>query len=199
MNYIRKLYRHFSLLLLGKKFFSNREMSFYFPYNKELANAIAASFIKMEGGSIDRIKLNKLMYLLEKKSLMEHESPIIGGMYISFEFGPAISPVDDDIKYNNWKNISYDETKYEVKLLDENIDTSCLSEWIKELIRDIYDSFGSFSQWELSKYTHDKNKCPEWISTQKGEYNSISIESIVQGNAEDLRALSKNLWLINDN
>lgn len=194
MNTIKKIGIFFSTLIFRGKWSNENGMSVYFPYNDDIARSIASLFIKKNGGTIDRLKLNKLLYFLETTALKEFECSIIGGKYVSFEFGPAISPVADSLKYNSWRNIKCEDIT--VTLLGE-VDDSCLSEWIKELVDRIYNEFGHMGTWDISRYSHERENCPEWIPTKRGDVNDITIKDIVGEATSDLEDLARDLHVFN--
>lgn len=63
---------------------------------------VAARFIINEGG---RMNYTKLMYLLERRSLIENCAPVVGGRYVAMNNGPLISQVYDEVKANAWDGI----------------------------------------------------------------------------------------------
>lgn len=161
----------------------------YFPYNSEKAEAIAYRFAELEGGKIDKLKLTKLIYLLERKSIKEQESPIIGGYYVSFQNGPAISPVLDDIDKDCWESLR-ERSDYLIHI-QGNIDQCVLSEWENEEIIEIYSKFGKMNQFELVQYTHEN--CPEWEEVEKGSCRPIDITKILDRDTSELEALANDL------
>ncbi|MBQ2814342.1 MAG: SocA family protein [Akkermansia sp.] len=133
----------------------------YFPYNSDLAKAIAAEFIRLEGGSINKMKLIKLMYLLDRTAIVEEGYAVIGGKYVSMKLGPVVSPLLNDLNECNWPGFHLSERKYDVSIEQADYGSDLISEWLRELIQRVYSEFGSMNKWELSDYTHAN--CPEWM------------------------------------
>lgn len=166
----------------------------YFPYNSELAKAIAAEFIQLEGDYINKMKLIKLMYLLDRTAIVEEGYPIIGGKYVSMKLGPVVSPLLNDLNECNWTGFLLSESKYDVSLENAVYSSDLISEWLHELIRRIYSEFGNMNKWQLSDYTHDN--CPEWSDPGNSSV-PIDIKKIAGNNAAEVDALAQELTILN--
>ena len=57
-------------------------------YDAALAAQVAAVFLIREGGSMDKLKLVKLMYLAERGSVERHRRPMFFDENFSLEHGP---------------------------------------------------------------------------------------------------------------
>ena len=64
-----------------------------FPFDKLRATAAAAVVVKKEGGCTSYLRLIKLLYLADRKSIDQASHPIVGGNYVSMDHGPVISEV----------------------------------------------------------------------------------------------------------
>lgn len=165
----------------------------YFPYNSELAKAVAAEFVKLEGGSINKMKLIKLMYLLDRTAIKEEGYAVIGGKYVSMKLGPVVSPLLNDLNECNWFDFHLDENKYIVSIEQKDYGSALISEWLHELIRRVYSEFGSMNKWQLSDYTHAN--CPEW-SDPGNSSSPIDIKLIAGDSADEVDALAQELSLL---
>jgi uncharacterized phage-associated protein len=67
----------------------------YFPFQPKKATETAMFFIDKEGGKMEILKLAKLLYLAERKSIELRDVPIFGGKYCSLPFGPITSETLD--------------------------------------------------------------------------------------------------------
>lgn len=166
----------------------------YFPYNSELAKAIAAEFIRLEGGRINKMKLIKLMYLLDRTAIVQEGYPVIGGKYVSMKLGPVVSPLLNDLNECNWSGFQLNEHKYDVSIAPADCCSDLISEWLQELIGRIYSEFGSMNEWQLSDYTHDN--CPEWSDPGNSSV-PIDIKKIAGNNAAEVDALAQELTILN--
>lgn len=68
-------------------------------FNEKKAIQIAAVFVKRVG-VINYVKLIKLMYLSDRKALLNWERPITGDSYLSMNKGPVLSRTLNLIKEN---------------------------------------------------------------------------------------------------
>ena len=64
-----------------------------FPFQTTKATEVAAAFLQKAGGSINILKLVKLIYLLDRKSIDERGIAVVGGLYFSMKNGPMTSEV----------------------------------------------------------------------------------------------------------
>lgn len=66
-------------------------------YNEERASQAAAIFAKLEGGTIDKYKLAKLMYYLERETIVRTGQPLFHDELCSAPYGPIASEVNHGI------------------------------------------------------------------------------------------------------
>lgn len=66
-----------------------------FNFNEKKATQAAALFLKKAGGSMDYMKLIKLLYLADRHALIHWERPITGGSYFLTKHGPVLNNVLD--------------------------------------------------------------------------------------------------------
>ena len=163
----------------------------YFPYNHELARAVAARFIQLEGGIINKMKLMKLMYLLDREAICEDGCAIIGGRYMSFQYGPLVSEELDAANYNRWAGITING--FDLQLSGDDYGFDLLSEWVEEKIQAVYSKFGKMTQFELSDYTHQKENCPEWVDPTPKKTEYITLRDIAGDKADEVEALAQEL------
>lgn len=162
----------------------------YFPFDKDAAQAAAVYFTLQEGGCINKMKLCKLMYIAERMSLQESESPLFGGMYCSLAYGPVISEVLSAIDANYWQGLNLQQ--YDVVLKpNTEFTTDAMSDWGHELIVRVYEQYGKMNQWELSDWTH--REFAEWKDPGKGRREMIAIRDIVLDGGEALEELAGEL------
>lgn len=163
----------------------------YFPYNAELAGAIVARFATLAGGTIDKLKLVKLMYLLDRTSIIEEGYAVIGGKYVSMPLGPVISEFLDDIDRDRWSNIHLDGHK--VTLVGSESHADLLSEWVEELIERIYSEFGKMRSFDLVEALH--HDCTEWSDPGRSS-KPILISSIPGCEGEEIEAYARELEMM---
>jgi len=66
-------------------------------YNEKRAAQAAAKFAELEGGTIDKYKLAKLMYYLERQTIVTTGQPLFHAELCSIPYGPIASEVNDGL------------------------------------------------------------------------------------------------------
>src|SRR5258706_13297651 len=100
-------------------------MNFRFDVTK--ATEVACEFLQREGGSINIMKLVKLVYLLDRLSVARRGIPVVGGSYFSLTNGPITSEFLDLINSGRlwglekcrWEEFVGDRQDHEVALIKE--------------------------------------------------------------------------------
>ena len=177
-------------------------MSFRFNITK--ATEVACQFIERSGGTINIMKLVKLVYLLDRLSLTRRGLPVVGGAYFSLPNGPITSEFLDLINSGcllgeeacRWEEFISDRQNHEVALTGE-APSEHLSPAEMDLIEEVYQEHGQKDQWQMRDWCH-KN-CAEWTSLEQGR-DRIPLERIalaVGKNSEQIRRLSENAEELN--
>jgi len=121
------------------------------------ATQIAAYLLKLNNGRENYTKLTKLIYLAERKAILEWGFPITFDDLSALPNGPVVSRILDLIKYENIGNtwnqfIKTDEFDVVLKK-DPNDDELSLAE--KELLDQIYNEYKNKSYSDLVTFTHN--------------------------------------------
>jgi uncharacterized phage-associated protein len=143
-----------------------------FPFNAAKITEAAQSFLKMEGGKMEVLKLVKLLYLSEREALGERGSPIFGGRYFSLPHGPITS---EGLNLMDGEGLKGDQAVWDSAISprdgnwlaivsDQNFESLSRSE--TEIIERIYGQHGHLSAWELRCWCH-KN-IPEYEELDRG-------------------------------
>ncbi len=154
-----------------------------FKFDAKKATQVACLFIQKEADSINIMKLVKLIYLLDRLSIVRRGIPVVGGDYFSMKNGPVISEILDLINSGtlyfvktDWKKYISDRENHMVTIV-ESPGTDQLSESEKKMINQIYLQHGEKNQYQLREWCH--RNCPEWHGITKGR-KEISVERILQ-------------------
>ncbi|MEP7246468.1 MAG: Panacea domain-containing protein [Gammaproteobacteria bacterium] len=127
---------------------------------------MAALFAAKQGGAINVLKLNKLLYLADRESMSRHGCPISFDRLASMPHGPVlsqslnlISGLSDSAKWDEWIT---DCDNYDVGLTHKFVrdDLDQLSDADIEVIDEVWKQFGHMTKYALRDYTHEN--CPEW-------------------------------------
>jgi uncharacterized phage-associated protein len=158
-----------------------------FEFNEAKATQAAAVLIERNGGTMNYMKLMKLLYLADREALLLWDRPITNDFYVSMNKGPVLSAILDKINYGKAPNVeSYwhkhitQKTLYNVDL-KKKMDFDELSPRETELLVNIFEKYKNYDQWEMVEYCHEN--LPEWKNPD-GTSIPIWIEDI-------LRALDK--------
>jgi Protein of unknown function (DUF4065) len=132
-------------------------------FDEAKATAVAAFILKLRGGTMHYIKLVKLMYLVDRASLVRWGGIVTTDHHVSMDNGPVgscvLNLITKDVPKPVWeKHISPPFGEDEISLLKEAT-TDRLSRAEEKLIREIYGQFGHQNRWDVVAYTH---KLPEY-------------------------------------
>ena len=138
----------------------------------------AAYFARMAGGSIDMLKLVKLMYLAERDFMERYDEPLYYDRFVSMDYGPVPSMTLNLINgmtiHGEWsKYIGNRKGRFIQSVGDRPLDH--LSKAETEVLARLWKKFADYDGPELAKWTHDH--CREWQDPQ-GSTNPITHESV---------------------
>lgn len=138
---------------------------------KKAAHSVGYFCLKSKNRSISLLKLLKLIYLADRKSLEETGHPIQTDEYVSLRNGPAnknlkkhLSIFDRDKECLFFKMFYFDK-KNKYLSLKEEIDRNkltYLSECDIQIMDDVFDQFGNWDINDILSWMHDKNNISEW-------------------------------------
>ncbi len=157
-------------------------MNFRFDIQK--ATEAAGQFLARAGGSLNVMKLVKLIYLLDRLSIARRGVPVVGGTYFSMRNGPVTSELLDLINAGglaneadqSWEQLISDRKDHKVALRDpRHAPRDHPSDYELRLIDEIFASHGAMNQWQLRDWCHQH--CGEWTPLQTGR-ELISVEEL---------------------
>jgi uncharacterized phage-associated protein len=168
-------------ILESKRRLEKTEVTMSLRYREKKTTQAAARFLEKEHGRMSHMKLIKLLYLADRKALLEWGRPITFDWYFSLPHGPVLSFTLDKINTepaptedSYWHKYISQRQDHEVSLLrPAPIDQ--LSPAEEALLDEIYQQFGHMDQWQLRDYSHT---LPEWQDPQ-GSRLPISISDIL--------------------
>ena len=114
------------------------------------------------GDGISNLKLQKLLYYCQGFNLAINDVPLFIDEIEAWEHGPVIPKVYHQYKDHGSENIP----------IPQDVDLSSVSHELKEIIDDVYCTYGQFSAWRLRDMTHEE---PPWGSTNKGGVISLDL------------------------
>jgi len=159
----------------------------HYVFDEKKATQAAALLIKLNGGSLNYMKLIKLLYLADRESLNRWNTPITKDKYFSMDKGPILSKVLDNInnaprpdEQSYWHRFISGPSGYEISLMRDintNSEIDELSERETTLLMEIFNKYKSHNQWEMVKICHEI--LPEW-ENPNGTSIPIHIENILR-------------------
>lgn len=171
------------------------------------AAQVAAYFAIKQGGSINVLKLAKLIYLADRECLNRYDFPILYDRFVSMDHGPVdsvtlnyINGLEED--KDNWDTYISGREGHYVGISTQTLSLSDLDELSiaeVEILDFIWNQHGNKDQYQLRDFTH-KN-CLEW-EDPAGSSNPIPYERIFKflgkANSSELaRAVFEEMELLN--
>ena len=151
-----------------------------FVFNEKKAAQAAACLIELNSGRMNYMKLIKLLYLADRRFILEWGNSITTDSYVSMDNGPVISRIYDLIKNGRVDNGSFWSScfrtdDYEI-VLQKHPGNDYLSPMEMEVLADVNTRFSGCSEWDLVDYCH--KHLPEWQDPH-GSSIQITIEDII--------------------
>lgn len=150
-------------------------------FDKELATQIVSYLLWKGKGCIPYLKLLKLVYLADRKALLELGDTLTGDSYSAMKLGPVPYFTYNNLKQDQFSQDWLVHKKYDVKLIkevngDDPLETfDLLSPVAQRILDSVWDEYGSFEKYKLAELTH--SICPEWASCRT---DSIQLADILK-------------------
>jgi uncharacterized phage-associated protein len=152
-------------------------------YREDRATQAAARLIGLHGGSINVMKLIKLLYWVERTALIRWGRPVTFDYYFSLKDGPVLSITLDNINSepnpeepSYWSQYIGERAGHDVALIAP-APVDQLSPAEVALIDEVFRTYGHMDQWELSRLSH---RLPEYAHPGRSN-RPIAIEDILRG------------------
>ena len=168
-----------------------------FEFDERCAAQAAAHLLDAIGGEMPYLKLIKLMYLAERRSLADDGYSITGDRIVSMPKGPVLSRTLDLIKAHDhaagaeWPKYVTAPEDYSVRSTGEGCRDG-LSDYDCDLLEEVAKEFGHLTEWELVEHTHD---LPEWRDPagSSAEINPAEIMRIAGHSEDEIAAVAEQL------
>ena len=157
----------FLVLLLCTQRVSKLDMKRDFNYKK--ATQMLNFFAEKEGGSINKMKSLKLLWLADRLHLRLYGRLMSNDTYVAMKFGPVASNTKDIAENSDF--CSEEEREYSSRYIMlsgannhfirsmDGADAKVFSKTDMTVLENIYQAFGAKTQFELSEISH---VYPEW-------------------------------------
>jgi uncharacterized phage-associated protein len=142
-------------------------------FNDRKAAQIAAYFLTKARGSINHMKLIKLMYLADRSAMATFGLPISKDKFVSMDHGPVLSQtlnlINGEMRSskNGWNHWVSPRNGNAINLLvsvKSRTQLDELSEKDIEVLKGVWEKFGHMNPFQLVDYCHDN--CPEWVDPE---------------------------------
>ncbi len=168
-------------------------------YREDRATQLAARLLARHGGTMNVLKLIKLMYLADRTALVKHGRPITYDSFYSLPHGPVLSltlsrlndqPDPDEPSY--WHQYISERKDHEVRLTSDAPNDQ-LSDAEEAIIDAVDQKFGALDQYQLRDWCH--THLPEWRDPQ-GSSMPIPIRDVLAAEGfgdDEIRAVEQGL------
>lgn len=134
-------------------------------YSEAKAAHAAAYFLKLGNGSLELLKLMKLMYLAERSFYARYSRAMIGDEPYADRHGPVLDSVyraasDYSNDYPTWRELICERQGNDIDLKDRSVALLKLSQADRKVLDAVWDEHGHRTGSQLRKYTH--RFCPEY-------------------------------------
>ena len=153
--------------------------------------AVAHLLRQAPGRRMSYMKLIKLLYIADKRSLGHCGAPITGDKPVAMEHGPVLSKVLDFLTerqdISQWRQFFRRDGYDAVMLADPGRDD--LSDFAVQTLDAVFQEYQDHGKWEIRDLTHD---FPEWQKNDPGKSSrEIPLRDILEAvgrgdNAEEI-------------
>ncbi len=136
-----------------------------FVFDEPKAAEAAARMLELGDGSMSVLKLIKLLYLADRRSLVETGFPMTKDRMVSMPHGPVLSKVYDRIKETGriesraFGRFVSQAGNNRLQLVEPPPVVGKLSRYEIRVLRETFEQFGHMTEAQLRRYTH---KLPEY-------------------------------------
>jgi uncharacterized phage-associated protein len=140
-----------------------------FVYDERKSAQAAAHLIRLNDGRMNYMILVKLLYMADRKSLVETGIPITGDRMCAMDNGPILSRTLDLINMGKektggrrfpWYEYITEPDGYDVALAGRPTEIDELSEYEIGILHEMHGTYGRIDKWDLVGILH--GKLPEW-------------------------------------
>jgi uncharacterized phage-associated protein len=186
-----------------------------FDFNHKKAVQALNFFASAEGGTINKMKAIKLIWLSDRAHLRRYGRPILMDQYFALPYGPVPSNTKDLAEINLFS--TEDEVDYRNKYLRvmdkytiqsiHKADVNVFSQTDLTTLQNVFTEFGKLSEFELSELSH---LYPEWKKHEAGLVNKTATRfamnyldffddpafgnSTIFNESEELKDLAKDIY-----
>jgi uncharacterized phage-associated protein len=135
-------------------------MSGKVKFNEEKAVQVTAELLRLDCRTeIDKLRLVKLLYLVDRESFTERARPVIGGSYYSMPHGTVISEALDAMSFGDegewatWGRFFQAKDAWTIAMVAQPT-TDLISPREHRIIERVHALFGKMTPKEIRDFTH---------------------------------------------
>ncbi|MFW6255844.1 MAG: Panacea domain-containing protein [Candidatus Sumerlaeota bacterium] len=158
-------------------------IKYSFDFEKTL-QAVALILRREKSREMNYMRLIKLLYLADRKSIEETGEPITGDRVFAMQRGPVLSELLNLVKGTSYRSPDWDQyiqkDQYNIELKEgKDPGVLALSPYEIETIENILQENINHDEWDMVEITHN---LAEWIKNAPGKTgrNEIAVEDILQ-------------------
>jgi uncharacterized phage-associated protein len=151
------------------------------------------------GGSINVLKLSKLVYLAEREFMARYDEPMFYDTLVSMPDGPVASItlnlINGNLEDDRWSQFVAKRDGFDIKVAAgvTEEDLKFLSKADVKVLNALWEKFGKLDKYALRDWTHKKENVPEW-QDPNGSSRPIHHEDIFRYlHKDDSLSLSENV------
>ena len=95
-------------------------------------------YFSENGTNMDQMRMHKMMYFVQRESLMYNKKPLFNAPFEGWKFGPVLVEVRNEYSTGNM-----------FKSAPDNLSTNA-----QELVKLVYQRYNKMSSWQLSSLSH---------------------------------------------
>lgn len=157
-------------------------------FDNKKALAVFTYMLKLLGGKGSKHQLVKMMYWIERTSIIETGFPMFYDQAFSMHYGPILSQVLDNMTHCNnetslWYGYIQLKSSHSIELIREG-DFDELSEYDEELIAETVSKFRDLDFQSRTDFFHT---LPEYTEVPKGQREDISYKVILENETDILQ------------
>lgn len=155
-----------------------RQYPIKFPFNPDRASQPVLWLLHRHGGSMDKLKLIKMIFLADREHLVRYGRPIVGGHYVAMDLGLVSSDLKDYIEGRTpSKDLPFViQEKYNL-VATQATNEDWLSESELKVLDEVYEEYKYIDSVKLGLKTHKykawKNNIPPKGSSKPVPYEDF--------------------------
>ena len=112
----------------------------------DIASYICNRYMQENGSQIDEMKLHKLLYFVQRESIIQNGEPLFSEQFEAWKYGPVLREIREHYKKDDF-DYSYDDQS------------------LKPIMDKVFSEYSHILSWSLSMISHGEES---WKRARKG-------------------------------